>query len=55
MTPADRFAQCKALCLSDEIHTPESLAQYNAERAREYERAQAKRQPHPQQPLPGVR
>lgn len=55
MTPADRFEQCKALCLSDELHNPESLAQYNAERAREYARAEARRSfRHPQQPFPGV-
>jgi hypothetical protein len=55
MTPADRFAACRELCLSGSSHTPESVAQYNAERAREYARAEARRLPHPQIPLPGVR
>ena len=54
MTPADRFAACRELCLSGQPHNPESLAQYNAERALEYANAQARRAPHPQQPLPGV-
>lgn len=54
MTPADRFAACRELCLSGPPHTPESLAQYNAERAREYSRAEARRAPHPQMKLPGA-
>ena len=49
-----RFAECRNLALYGLPHTPESLAQYNAERAREYAKAQARREPHPQQPLPGV-
>jgi hypothetical protein len=54
MTPVERFAACRALCLSAPPHTPESLRAYRALIVREYARAEARRQPHPQQPLPGV-
>ena len=49
-----RFAECRDLALYGPPHTPESIAQYNAERAREYARAEGRRKSHPQQPLPGV-
>ena len=50
-----RLSECRELCISGDPHTEQSLAQYNAERAREYVRADARRTPHPQQPMPGVR
>jgi len=59
MTPkipaVDRFAQCRELCLHGRPHDAESLKVYNAERAREYARGDARRAPHPQIPLAGVR
>jgi hypothetical protein len=48
------FAECRNLALYGLPHTPESLKAYNAERTREYAKAQARRAAHPQQPLPGV-
>lgn len=50
-----RFAECAHLALHGLPHTPASLTDYNTLRAREMARAEARRKPHPQQPLPGVR
>lgn len=43
MTPADRFASCRDLCLTGKPHTPESLAEYRRLIAREYARAEERR------------
>lgn len=42
MTPADRFAACRELCLHGPPHTPESLSEYRRLIAREYAKREAR-------------
>lgn len=42
MTPAAHFAHCAWLALHGEPHTPESLAEYRRQIAREYARREEK-------------
>ena len=49
-----RLSECRKLCISGDPHTEQSLALYNAERAREYDKAAERRAPHPQMKLPGA-
>ena len=54
MKPQDRFIACRELALHGPPHTPASMTEYKTMIAREYRRADDRRSPHQQQPLPWV-
>lgn len=54
MTPSDRYARCKAIAEGTESQPDAELARFPEYVAREYVRAETRRNPAPQLPLPGV-